>query len=125
MLEPRPEMRTATRFLAIVSPGQVEAPGVIAYLGHAGLSATTLPSRATVSPASVHALIAASAPSGSSTATIPIPQLKVRSISGPATPPTAASQRNTGRALTRAKVELDAEPLRDHARDVVGESRRR
>src|SRR5215470_7053428 len=27
MLEPRPEMRTATRFLAIASPGKVKAPG--------------------------------------------------------------------------------------------------
>src|SRR5262245_66263585 len=35
MLEPRPEMRTATRFLAIASPGELKVTGK-AHLRHAG-----------------------------------------------------------------------------------------
>ena len=41
--------------------------------------------------------------SGATTTTMPTPQLNVRSISGSAMPPVAASQRNSGVTGTRAR----------------------
>ena len=61
------------------------------------VAAITSPSRATVSPSRLKISRRPRRPCpASTTTTMPIPQLKVRSISGSAMPPVAASQRNTG-----------------------------
>ena len=53
---------------------------------------------------------------------MPMPQLKVRSISASATPPVCASQPKTGGTGMRAEVELHADAVGQDARDVVGEA---
>src|SRR4029077_17566692 len=62
--------------------------------------ATTSPSATTFSPCVVRHAMAAFAFCGSSTATMPMPQLKVRSISFSPTLPVAASHLNTGKTGT-------------------------
>ena len=62
-----------------------------------------MPSRATVSPPPVKAAATASARSACATTIMPMPQLKVRSISRSATLPVCASHLNTGSTGTRAR----------------------
>src|SRR5580700_5857514 len=66
-------------------------------------AATTSPSATTVSPCAVKRSLAALAALRSSTATMPMPQLKVRSISASVILPLAASHLNTGRTGTRSR----------------------
>jgi hypothetical protein len=60
------------------------------------LRAAMCPMSKTVSPAASKAARTLAALSGLTTTAMPTPQLKVRTISSGATPPAAASQRNTG-----------------------------
>src|SRR5208282_3503180 len=66
-------------------------------------AATISPSRTTVSPFAVNCSRAAAAAFASSTATMPMPQLKVRNISCSLTSPEAASHLNTGWTGTQSK----------------------
>ena len=62
------------------------------------------------------------ASSALATTIMPMPQLKVRSISASATPPVRASQPKTGGTAIASRSSAHAEPVRQHARDVVGEA---
>ena len=59
---------------------------------------------------------------GATIATMPTPQLKVRSISASAIGPASASQRKTGGTSIAAKVDPRGKPRRQDARDVVDEA---
>src|SRR5271155_3570845 len=74
------------------------------------LAATISPSRATVSPLAVRSALAASDALRSRTATIPMPQLKVRNISASPILPLEASHLNTGRTGTRPRSNETARP---------------
>src|ERR1700722_20229234 len=71
---------------------------------------TTSPRSTQVSPFAAKHSIAGSAAAGSSTATMPMPQLKVRSISASVILPLAASHLNTGRTGTRSRSSATAKP---------------
>src|SRR5215469_549046 len=73
-------------------------------------AATTSPRRTTLSPCLANESIAAPALLLSSTATMPIPQLKVRSISCSAISPVAASHLNTGKTGTRSSATRTPSP---------------
>ena len=105
MLEPRPEIRMATRLRAIASSrdrggrGSARAACLCRRHDLAELHDASRPrAGARLRP---RRLLRAS-----TTAIMPMPQLKVRSISVSAMPPIAASHLNTGSTGTR--VEIDA-----------------
>ena len=87
-----------------------------------GGAATTSPSRATVSPSRRNTSATASALSAATTTIMPTPQLNVRSISGSAMPPVAASQRNTRQHRHAREIDAHAESVGQHARNVLGEA---
>ena len=64
----------------------------------------------TCSPAAVSSAATASAASGAATTTMPMPQLKVRSISDSATPPTSDSQPKTGGGMIASRSMLMPTP---------------
>ena len=106
MFEPRPEIRMATRLRCMVL-AQRQSRGRAARIG----DAIAAP-RARRHLAERHDAVAglrerrfdcAGAVGRSTIATMPMPQLNVRSISASAMPPVAASHWNTGRTGTRAR----------------------
>jgi hypothetical protein len=73
------------------------------------------------SPASINAASTASASPFAATATMPMPQLKVRSISASSRPPALASQPNTGGAVKLA-ISTRAATLSGSTRGMFSES---
>src|SRR3984893_2982311 len=92
------------------APGQARSRCPRKPIRAPSFAATTSPSVTTVSPCAEKCSLAALAAVGSSTATMPIPQLKVRSISASVILPLAASHLNTGRIGTRSRSKETAKP---------------
>jgi hypothetical protein len=63
----------------------------------------------------------ASARSGATTATMPMPQLKVRSISGPETPAVLAQPAEDRRQVPGVEIDHGTEPFGQHPRQVLGQ----
>ena len=80
------------------------------------------PSRTGFSPAACSALSTAPACARAAMTIMPIPQLKVRSISRSATPPSRASQPKTGSTGMAERSSAQPETLRQDARNILGEA---
>ena len=109
MLEPRPEIRIAVRLRAMsVLQRKIERAGIadalIALRRH-----HLRRSRAALSPCSRSTASTASALSGATTAIMPIPQLKVRSISCIAMSPVCASHLKHRQRIDLRKIDMRAE----------------
>ena len=79
------------------------------------------PIRSTVSPASAKTAASAAARSGATTATMPMPQLKVLSISASADPGGRASQAKTGGSVQASRSTSAPRPVGQHPRQVLGQ----
>ena len=91
MLDPRPEMRMATRRGVMRDAARTRGPDALAAFVGDDFADVDRPS-----PTWPSCAMRASARSAGAKAIMPMPQLKVRSISASATPPVCASQRKTG-----------------------------